>query len=141
MGNLCNPPPHILTLSTVSVPQACSLRESRGEIVGFETGRVRGKGEVVAVAETWGERCCTVGMWDMLSNFSVWITAHRPSNPFGPGLHHRPPRTAWSGSALTGLVWSGPSPPSGGWRGCLALAGSFWKERTGDYVRKLCLER
>lgn len=38
-----------------------------------EVGRVRGEagGGIVAVAETWGERCCTVGMWDMLSDISV----------------------------------------------------------------------
>lgn len=69
----------------------------------LEIGRVRGEGEVVAVAETWGERCCTVGMWDMFSNFSVWITAHRPSNLAGPGLHHRLPRTVWSGLVRSGL--------------------------------------
>lgn len=134
--------PPTLTLSAVSLLRPCGLRESRGEIM-EEARRVRGEvGVVVAVAETWGERCWTVGMWDVLSDISVWITAREPSNPFGPALPHHPPRTA--GLAWLGLDWFSlvlHHHWRRGERGCWGLEGSFWKERTWDYMCKLRQER
>lgn len=64
-------------------------------------------GGVVAVAETWGEHCSTVGMCDMLPDIFVWVTAPEPSLPVGPALHHPPTKPirehVWPGLALPGL--------------------------------------
>lgn len=133
---LC-PNPQFCFTPAVMWPQGVKGRnEEAGRVSGEE-----GVAVVVAMAETWSERCWTVGMWNMFCNITVWIISHKPSNPFGPAWHHRPART-------TGLVWlvwdwSGPTPSlQEGGKGVLRVAcGSLWKERTWYYMWKLSQER